>query len=366
MKIPFADFKVMHGELRSQLDAAYNRVVDNSYYIQGNECKAFDEEYATYCGTKHAIGVATGLDAIYLILKAMDIGQGDEVIIPSNTFIATALAVSYTGATPVFVEPTIETYNIDVTRIEEKITDKTKAIIAVHLQGRPADMDSVNAIAKKHGLKVIEDAAQAHGSKYKGQRVGALSDAAAFSFYPGKNLGALGDGGCVTTNNDDIATKVRALGNYGSDYKYHHIYKGTNSRLDEMQAAFLRVKLPHLDKWNDRRREIAASYIAEITNPLIKLPLATDEEYEHIYHVFAVRCDKRDELEAYLADNGIGTVKHYPIPMHMQGAYADLNIPEGALPIAEEISRTILSIPMYYGMTDEEVSYVIEKINAFA
>lgn len=366
MRIPFADFKVMHGELREQLDAAYNRVVDSSYYIQGTECKAFDEEYAAYCGTKHAIGVATGLDAIYLILKAMDIGVGDEVIVPSNTYIATALAVSYTGAVPVFVEPTLETYNIDVNRIEEKITDKTKAIIAVHLQGRPADMDSVNAIAAKYGLKVIEDAAQAHGSRYKGKRVGALSDAAAFSFYPGKNLGALGDGGCVTTNNDELAAKVRALGNYGSDYKYHHIYKGTNSRLDEMQAAFLRVKLPELDKWNARRREIAARYIAEINNPLIKLPVSTDEEYEHIYHVFVIRCEKRDELEAYLADNGIGTVKHYPIPMHMQEAYADLNIPEGALPIAEEISRTVLSIPMFYGMTEEEVSYVIEKINAFA
>ena len=365
MNVPFVSLRPMHDELREKLDAAYNLVIDRSMYIQGEECELFEKEYADYCGAKHCIGVATGLDAIYLILRAMEIGSGDEVIVPSNTFIATALAVSYCGATPVFVEPVIENYNIDVSRIEEAITEKTKAIIAVHLQGRPADMDSVNAIAKKHNLKVIEDAAQAHGAKYKGKRVGTLSDAAAFSFYPGKNLGALGDAGCVVTNNDDIATKVRALGNYGSDYKYHHIYKGTNSRLDEIQAAFLRVKLPELDKWNDARRQIASRYINEIKNPLIKLPVSCDETYEHIYHVFAIRCDSRDELEKYLKDKGIITVKHYPVPMHMQEAYAELNIKQGDLPIAEEISNTILSIPMYYGMTEEEVSYVISTINEF-
>ena len=287
------------------------------------------------------------------------------MIVPSNTYIATALAVSFTGAMPVFVEPVIDTYNIDVTRIEEKITEKTKAIIAVHLQGRAADMDAINAIAKKHGLYVLEDAAQAHGARYKGQRVGALSDAAAWSFYPGKNLGALGDGGCITTNNKQIADKVRALGNYGSDYKYHHIYQGTNSRLDEMQAAFLRVKLPHLDRRNEARRRIAEAYLSGINNPLIKLPLATSEDYEHIYHVFVIRCDRRDELEKYLRDNGIGTVKHYPVPMHLQKAYEELHIQEGELPIAEEISKTVLSIPMYYGMSDEEVAYVIDSLNRF-
>lgn len=365
MKVPFATFVPMHNEIRAELDAAYNRVMDKSYFIQGEECQKFEEEYAAYCNTKYCVGVATGLDAIYLILKALDVKCGDEVIVPSNTYIATALAVSFTGAVPVFVEPAIETYNIDVTKIEEKITEKTKAIIAVHLQGRAVDMGAVNAIAKKHGLYVIEDSAQAHGAKYKGVKVGALSDAAAWSFYPGKNLGALGDGGCITTNNKDIADKVRALGNYGSDYKYHHIYKGTNSRLDEMQAAFLRVKLPMLDKWNEARRAIAKRYLEEINNPLIKLPLATSEEYEHVYHVFVIRCDKRDELEKYLADNGIGTVKHYPIPMHMQGAYTDLHIAEGELPIAEEISKTVLSIPMYYGMNDEEVGYVIKVLNEF-
>lgn len=365
MKVPFATFVPMHNEIREQLDTAYKRVVDKSYFIQGDECRKFEEEYAAYCGTKYCVGVATGLDAIYLILRALDVKAGDEVIVPSNTYIATALAVSFTGAKPVFVEPTIETFNIDVNRIEEKITKNTKAIIAVHLQGRAADMDAINAIAKKHGLYVLEDAAQGHGAKYKGTKVGALSDAAAWSFYPGKNLGALGDAGCITTNNKKIADKVRALGNYGSDYKYHHIYKGTNSRLDEMQAAFLRVKLPQLDKWNEARRTIAKRYLSEITNPLIKLPLPTTAEYEHIYHVFVIRCDRRDELEKYLNDNGIGTVKHYPIPMHLQQAYADLNIKHGELPIAEEISKTVLSIPMYYGMTDEEVRFVIDTINDF-
>lgn len=365
MNIPFASFVPMHEEIRQGLDAAFKKVVDKSYFIQGEECEKFEEEYAAYCGTKYCVGVATGLDAIYLILKALDIKAGDEVIVPSNTYIATALAVSFTGAIPVFVEPVIDTYNIDVTRIEEKITEKTKAIIAVHLQGRAADMDAINAIANKHGLYVLEDAAQAHGARYKGKKVGALSDAAAWSFYPGKNLGALGDGGCITTNNKQIADKVRALGNYGSDYKYHHIYQGTNSRLDEIQAAFLRVKLPHLDKWNQARRRIAEAYLSGITNPLIKLPLATSADYEHIYHVFVIRCDRRDELEKYLKDNGIGTVKHYPVPMHLQKAYEELHIQEGELPIAEEISKTVLSIPMYYGMTDEEVEYVIDSLNKF-
>ena len=260
MKIPFATFKPMHDEIRKDLDQAYNKVIDSNYFIQGKECELFEKEFADYCNAKYCVGVATGLDALYLILRAMNIGNGDEVIVPSNTYIATALAVSYCGATPIFVEPELETYNINPALIEEKITDQTKAIIAVHLQGRPADMDAVNEIAKKHNLYVIEDAAQAHGTEYKGQKVGTLSDAAGFSFYPGKNLGALGDGGAVVTNNKEIADKVRALGNYGSDYKYHHIYKGTNSRLDEIQSAFLRCKLPHLDKWNEYRRNVANKY----------------------------------------------------------------------------------------------------------
>ena len=311
------------------------------------------------------MGVGNGLDALYLTLRALDIKQGDEVIIPSNTYIATALAVSYTGATPVLVEPTIETYNIDVTKIEEKITNKTKCIIPVHLQGRPADIDAINEIAKKYNLHVIDDAAQAHGTKYKGKRVGSLTECTCWSFYPGKNLGALGDGGCITTNNKDLADKIRALGDYGSDYKYHHIYKGNNSRLDELQAAFLRVKLTQLDKWNECRRKVANKYLIEINNPLIKLPLAPNNDYDHIYHVFAIRCDYRDRLEQYLKENGINTVKHYPIPIHMQDCYKELNITKGSLPIAEEISNTELSIPIYYRMDNVNIDYVINVINCF-
>ncbi len=365
MKIPFATFEPMHSEIRADLDRAYQRVLDRSSFIQGVECQAFEEAFASYCGTDYCVGCATGLDAIYLILRAMEIGPGDEVIVPSNTFIATALAVSYTGAKPVFVEPILETYNIDPSRIEEAITEKTRAIIAVHLQGRPADMDPILAVARRHKLYVVEDAAQAHGSRYKGRMVGSLSDAAAFSFYPGKNLGALGDGGCVTTSDEALARKIRALGNYGSDYKYHHIYKGTNSRLDELQAAFLSAKLPHLDDWNAFRQGVAKRYLEEITNPLISLPMARDAEFDHIYHVFVIRCALRDELEAYLTEAGIGTVKHYPTPMHLQEAYHDLGLKKGDLPLAEEISATVLSIPMYYGMTEDEVTYVIDTLNHF-
>ena len=285
IKVPFAEFAGMHNEIREELDNAYKAVMDSNYFIQGKQLEAFEEEFAAYCECKYCVGVATGLDAIYLLLKAYGIGDGDEVIVPSNTFIATALAVSYVGAMPVFVEPIIENYNINPLEIEQAITSHTKAIIAVHLQGRAADMDSIRKIANDHKLILLEDAAQAHGAMYKGTKVGALGDAAAFSFYPGKNLGALGDGGCITTNDKEIADKVRALGNYGSDYKYHHIYKGTNSRLDELQAAFLRAKLPKLDKWNNQRRVIAKKYLEGIYNPLIKLPVASSNEYEHIYHV---------------------------------------------------------------------------------
>lgn len=365
MEVPFASFKPMHEELKRELEQAYYNVMERSYFIQGQECEAFEKEFAEYCESEYCVGVATGLDALYLILKAYGIGQGDEVIVPSNTFIATALAVSYVGAIPIFVEPEINSYNINPAKIEEVVTDKTKAIMAVHLQGRPADMDSIQLLAQKYNLKVIEDAAQAHGTMYKGKKVGSLGDAAAFSFYPGKNLGAMGDGGAVVTKDKKLADKVRALGNYGSDYKYHHIYQGTNSRLDEMQAAFLRVKLPQLDRWNQDRKLIAKRYFEEITNPEFVLPMQPSSEYDHVYHVFAIRCKRRDELELYLKNHGIGTVKHYPIPMHMQPCYEELGIKEGDLPIAEEISKTILSIPMYYGMKKEEVTYVIDTLNAF-
>lgn len=362
MNIPFVSFEAMHNEVRDEMLASFQRVYNNNWFIQGKELEKFEEEFAAYCGAKYCVGCGNGLDALYLPLKAYGIGTGDEVIVPSNTFIATALAVSYTGATPVFVEPEMETYTINPALVEERITEKTKAIMAVHLYGMPAKMDELRVIADKYNLKLIEDAAQAHGAEYKGKRVGSLGDCAGFSFYPGKNLGALGDAGAFVTNDKELAEKVRALGNYGSDYKYHHIYMGNNSRLDEMQAAFLRVKLQELDRWNAARVEIANKYLAGIKNPEVELPSVMDDA-THVYHIFAIRTKRRTELEKFLSERGIGTNKHYPIPMHMQGAYADLNIPQGALPLAEEISETQLSLPLYYGMTDEEINYVIDAIN---
>ncbi len=365
MKVPFVSFEKMHAEIRNELDTAYKNVLDKNYYIHGTECDKFEKNFAEYCGAKYCIGVGNGLDALTLILRAMDIQKGDEVLLPANTYIATALAVSAVGATPVLVDPDIRTYNIDVHKIEAKITTKTKAILPVHLQGRPADMDNIMMIAQKYHLKVVEDSAQAHGTTYKGKKVGTFGIASGFSFYPGKNLGALGDGGCIITNDETIAQKVRYLSDYGSDYKYHHIFKGVNSRLDELQSAFLNVKLPYLDKWNTDRQRIARIYLENIHNPAIILPLPPDDTFGHIYHVFAIRCQNRDKLENYLRSQNIGTLKHYPIPIHLQRAYADLNIPEGSLPVAEEISRTILSIPMYYGMPDEEINFVIQTLNNF-
>ena len=364
MKVPFVSFKPLEKELNDQLRGAFERVFENSWYIEGNEDKAFEEAFAAYCRSKYCVGVGNGLDALMLALKALEIGAGDEVIVPSNTYIATALAVTYVGAKPVFVEPDIRTYNIDPAKIEEKITEKTRAIMPVHLYGQACDMDPIMAIAKKHGLYVIEDCAQAHGATYKGQIIGSFGDAAGFSFYPGKNLGALGDAGATVTNNETLATKIRALGNYGSDYKYHHIYKGCNSRLDELQAAFLAAKLPYMDKVNEDRRATAQKYLEGITNPRIILPYVMPECVP-VWHLFAVRCEKRDQLAAYLAERGIGTNKHYPIPMHLQECYRDLGIAEGQLPIAEEISATELSLPMYYGMTDREIQYVIDCVNDF-
>ncbi len=364
MKVPFVSFRPMEKELDAELRNAFETVYQASWYIEGKQDEAFEKAFAAYCDSKYCIGVGNGLDALMLALKALGIGAGDEVIVPSNTFIATALAVTYTGATPVFVEPDIRTYNIDPAKIEEKITAKTKAIMPVHLYGQPADMDPIMEIAKKHGLYVVEDCAQAHGAKYKGKVIGSFGDAAGFSFYPGKNLGALGDAGATVTSNQELADKVRALGNYGSDYKYHHIYQGNNSRLDELQAAFLSAKLPHLDKMNAERRRIADRYLNEIHNPCLTLPYVM-EGAEPVWHIFAVRTQNRDALAQYLADLGISTNKHYPIPMHEQGCYADLQIPHGALPIAEEISATQLSLPMFYGLTDEEITYVIDALNQF-
>ena len=364
MKIPFVSFRPMEKELNEDIRNAFERVFDRSWYIEGKEDEDFEQAFAKYCGTNYCIGCGNGLDALMLALKALGVGDGDEVIVPSNTYIATALAVTYVGATPVFVEPDINTFLIDPTLIETAITNKTKAIMPVHLYGQACDMDAIMNIAKKHNLLVIEDCAQAHGATYKGKRVGSFGDAAGFSFYPGKNLGALGDAGAAVTNNKEIAEKIRALGNYGSDYKYHHIYKGNNSRLDEMQAAFLLVKLAHLDRMNEERRRIANLYSEGIHNPRVITPIVKDECVP-VWHIYGVRCADRDALEKYLNDRGIGTNKHYPIPMHLQECYKDLNIPQGALPIAEDISATELSLPMYYGMTDEEIQYVVDAINAF-
>lgn len=364
MKIPFVSFKLLEKELDKDLRAAFERVYTNSWYIEGQEDAAFEKAFAKYCNIQYCIGCGNGLDALMLALKALCVGVGDEVIVPSNTYIATALAVTYVGATPVFVEPDIRTYNIDPTKIENAITAKTKAIIPVHLYGQPCDMDPIMEIAGKHNLFVVEDCAQAHGAIYKGKKIGSFGDAAGFSFYPGKNLGALGDGGAVVTSNKALADKVRALGNYGSDYKYHHIYQGNNSRLDELQAAFLSAKLPHLDRMNAERCRIAGRYLNEITNSKLMFPTVI-EGAEPVWHIFAVRCKERDALADYLKEVGIGTNKHYPIPIHLQEAYKTLNIPKGALPIAEEISATQLSLPMYYGMTDDEIGYVVEKLNEF-
>ena len=364
MNVPFVSFKPLEARIGQDLRAAFDRVLDNSWYIHGAEDDHFEQAFASFCGTKHCVGVGNGLDALMLALKALGIGPGDEVIVPSNTYIATALAVSYVGATLVFVEPDIRTFNIDPQLIEDAITERTKCIMPVHLYGQPCDMDPIVKIANKHGLYIVEDCAQAHGALYHGQRVGSFGNLSGFSFYPGKNLGALGDAGAVTTDDEALADRVRALGNYGSDYKYHHIYQGNNSRLDELQAAFLSAKLPSLDEVNEDRRKTAQKYLEGITNPDVVLPTVIDG-VTPVWHIFGIRCNRRDELQEHLAQRGIGTNIHYPIPMHLQECYRDLGFSEGAFPIAEEISKTELSIPMYFGMTDAEVQWVIDAINCF-
>lgn len=364
MKIPFVTFKPLEAELDKDIRDAFDRVYTRSWYIEGVEDEKFEKVFAEYCNSKYCVGVGNGLDALFLALKALNVKDGDEVIVPSNTYIATALAVTYVGATPVFVEPDIRTFNIDPAKIEKAITEKTKAIMPVHLYGQACDMEPIMKIAKKYNLLVVEDCAQAHGATYKGKVVGSFGDVAGFSFYPGKNLGALGDAGAIVTNNEELAKKVRALGNYGSDYKYHHVYQGNNSRLDELQAAFLAAKLPLLEKVNDNRRSIADKYLAGINNPKVILPFVPDYAVP-VWHIFGIRCKRRTELENFLNDAGIGTNKHYPIPMHLQDCYKDLGFKEGDFPIAEEISSSELSIPMYYGMTDDEVQYVIDKVNEF-
>ena len=364
MKFPFVSFLPMERELNSELRAAFERVFERSWYIGGEEGKAFEKGFAEYCGSKYCVGTGNGLDALMLILKALGIGADDEVIVPANTYIATALAVTYTGAKPVLAEPDLRTFNINPSEIENKITERTKAVMPVHLYGQACDMDSICKLAERYNLYIIEDCAQAHGALYKGRRVGTFGTAAGFSFYPGKNLGALGDAGAVVTDSKELADKVRALGNYGSEFKYHHVYQGNNSRLDEIQAAFLSAKLPVLEKMNEERRRIADIYSSNIRHPEIALPYVSDDAVP-VWHIYGIRCKRRDELEKFLNDNEIGTNKHYPIPVHLQECYKELGYKKGDFPIAEEISETELSLPMYYGMTDEQIMYVIEKINSF-
>lgn len=360
--IKFLDLEKINNRFRVEMDARIKDILDAGWYLSGKWNDEFAKHFAEYCGTQHAVGVANGLDAINLIIRGYGFGVGDEIIVPANTYIATILAISENGCTPVLVEPDINTYNIDPEKIEEKITPRTKAIIVVHLYGQAVQMKKIWELAKKYNLKIIEDAAQAHGAMYDGKRVGNLSDVAAFSFYPGKNLGALGDAGGITTNDTELFERVKAIANYGSDYKYHHIYKGVNSRMDEIQAALLDIKLPYLDADNARRREIAKFYCENITNQKILLPKTYDEN-AHVWHVFAIRCEIRDELCKYLNDNGVQTNIHYPTPPHKQGAYSEWN--NQSFPITEEIHRTIMSIPMSPVMTDDEVKKIVDLINNY-
>jgi dTDP-4-amino-4,6-dideoxygalactose transaminase len=337
----------------------------SGHYILGPEVAAFESEFAAYCEASHCVGVANGLDALHLILRAMEIGAGDEVIVPTNTYIATWLAVSFSGATPVPVEPDQKTYNLDPARIEDAITPRTRAIIPVHLYGQPADMDPINDIAGKYGVAVIEDAAQAHGARYKGKRVGSLAAAAGFSFYPGKNLGALGDGGAVVTNDEALAQRLRVLRNYGSQEKYFNERKGFNSRLDEVQAAVLRIKLTKLDEWNERRKKLASYYLQTLEGtPDLALPLVPDYA-DPVWHLFAVCHPQRDQLQRFLGDAGIGTIIHYPVPPHLQDAYAELGIAARSFQRSEQIAKTVLSLPMGPHVSMADAEYVVEQISSF-
>ena len=363
MNVPFLDLSAPYAELKGELDAAYQRVMASGWYILGREVDAFEEEFAAYCGTRHCIGVGNGLDALHLILRALDIGEGDEVIVPANTYIATWLAVSYAGATPVPVEPDPATCNLDPSRIESALTTRTRAIIPVHLYGQPADMESINAVARHHGLKVIEDAAQAHGARYRGRLSGSLGDAAGFSFYPGKNLGAFGDGGAVTTDDDTLARRIRLLRNYGSSRKYIHDEAGFNSRLDEIQAALLRVKLTRLDEWNDRRRVVAERYRATLAGNDTVLPQVLPFA-DPAWHLFVVHHPDRDSVTAKLDRSDIGWLVHYPIPPHLQEAYRHLGYREGSFPLAEQLSREVLSLPMGPHLTDDQIGAVCACLGA--
>lgn len=358
--IKFLDLYKVNEPYRHEIDNAISRVIDSGWYLLGKECELFEQNFATYCGVKHAIGVANGLDALNLIIKAYGFGCGDEIIVPANTYIASILAISKNGAKPILIEPDINTYNIDLDLIEEKITANTKAIMVVHLYGQAVEMQKIWDLAAKYNLKIIEDSAQAHGAIYKGRRVGNLGDASGFSFYPGKNLGCMGDGGAVTTNDDELANKIRALRNYGSHKKYENIYQGMNSRLDEIQAAILNVKLRLLDEDNSKRRGIAQYYIENIKNSSIILPDIENKE-GHVWHLFVIRTENRDQLKEYLDLNDIQCLIHYPIPPHKQQAYIEWN--SLRYPITERIHKDIISIPISPVMPMNEVYQVVKILN---
>jgi dTDP-4-amino-4,6-dideoxygalactose transaminase len=362
MQVPFLDLGRLHQPIRTELDAAYKRVMDSNWFIMGPELAAFESEFAAYSEVKHCIGVGNGLEALHLLLRAYGIGPGDEVIVPSNTFIATWLAVSQCGAKPVPVEPDVKTHNIDPALVAAAITPCTRAIMPVHLYGQPADMDPINELAVKHGLIVIEDAAQAQGARYKGRRAGSLGHAAGTSFYPGKNLGALGDGGAVLTNDDAIAEKVKLLSNYGSKIKYQHDLAGYNSRLDELQAAFLREKLRVLDEWNAKRREIAGIYSSLLDGFDCVLPFVP-EFAEPVWHLYVIRSNQRDALKAHLEQQGISTIIHYPIPPHHQACYPQHD--SYSQPVAEMLAREILSLPMSPDLREDEIERVCKVVRGF-
>lgn len=360
IEVPFLDLRETYLEIRDELDAAYRRVMDSGWYILGAEVEAFEQEFAGYCGAKHCVGVGNGLEALQLILHSYGIGPGDEVIVPSNTYIATWLAVSNAGATVVPVEPDPTTFNLDPLRIEEAITSKTRAILPVHLYGQPADMDPINDIARRHSLKVIEDAAQAHGAKYRNRRAGSLGDAAGWSFYPTKNLGAYGDAGAVTTDDDDLAARIRLLRNYGSKSKYYNEERGINSRLDELQAALLRVRLKYLDEWNGRRQQIAAKYLEQLNGCEVKLPSVLEGAVP-VWHLFVILSGCRDELQRHLKEQGVQTLVHYPVAPHKQSAYRGVEL-KGEYPISERIHREVLSLPIGPHLNEEEVNRVIASV----
>lgn len=367
MKVPFLDLKAGYDELKPEFDAAYHRVMQSGRYLLGNELEAFESEYASYCGTRFCVGVANGLDALHLSLRAAGVGPGDEVIVPSHTYIATWLAVTQAGATPVPVEPDVNTMNIDPSRIADAISERTRAIIPVHLYGQPVDIDPVMAIAEKHGLLVLEDAAQAQGATYRNRRVGGLGHIAAHSFYPGKNLGAFADAGAVTTNDPQLADKIKVLRNYGSRVKYHNEVAGYNSRMEELQAAFLRVKLQKLDTWNQRRKRIASIYINNLSPltthiPDFKLPYVLDW-VDPVWHLFVIRHPDRNVLQNYLSAAGIGTLIHYPVPIHQSDAYSDFNNYE--LPLANVLASTVLSLPISPQIDEPDIAIVVKTLDLF-